>query len=209
MAFPRIRFIGPPKGELVDFARADFRAAQRATSTVIRSTIERLKLRFRDDTAAAGLGRKLGNALRATVYPSVTPSIHAAGEVYSKATNKRAGGVVDIFTAYREGATIRGVHGPVIAIPTKDAPRRHARGASTRPARPDDYPRGALVFVPGVEGKAPRLVLKSTGVTLFVLVPEARVRRRLNFDRTFAEVTQDLDTEIAAEWEREHTAGTR
>ena len=66
---------------------------------------------------AAGMGTRLGNAVRQATYPKLpNVSMRAASEIY--ATSNAA----DIIEAFSEGVTIRG-RGKYLAIPTAAVPR--------------------------------------------------------------------------------------
>jgi len=76
---------------------------------------------------AAGMGTRLGNAVRQATYPRLpTVSMRAASEIY--ATSNAA----DIITAFSDGVAIRG-RGKQLAIPTAAVPRgRYNAKLSTR-----------------------------------------------------------------------------
>jgi hypothetical protein len=126
-------------------------------------------------------------------------AFNVAGLVYSKARR--------IMSAFAEGVTIRAKRGKYLAIPTPQAPRLTGRRRTT-PSNWDTGRYGPLRYVPGSGSRPPLLVAdeqrvsRRTGravgiarrtktgklgrgaatVVMFVLVPQVRLRKRLNID---------------------------
>jgi hypothetical protein len=94
------------RGDLAAFLRTDAKAAAGAVTTVVRRKTTLLKNRLRRQVKSAGLGTRLGNAIRSRTVPprGVSPTI--VGIVESKALVKRKSGIVDLITVFDTGATV-------------------------------------------------------------------------------------------------------
>lgn len=113
-------------------------------------TGEQVKQWWRADIRRAGIGDKLGLALRNLVFPTNGKSLRPAVVVYSA--------VPHIMRGLTEPMTIRSEGGAWLAIPTENAPQRIYGKRVT----PDLYERrfgaGRLDFVPLVPGRSGLLV---------------------------------------------------
>lgn len=195
---PRIR--AAIEGNLERIMAAEIRVAERGVTEGIASGAEGLQRELRGQVTRAGLGRRLANAWRKKLYPSRGVSMSAAGEVFTNAPH--------IIRAFDEGAVIRGKSGLWLAIPTENAPRR----SGFKPVTPSNFPEhrfGRLRFVYRPHGasllvvdnvrvtargnigrqvknprlKSGRLRKGIATVVMFLLVPQVRLRKRLDVDR--------------------------
>ena len=147
--------------------------------------------------ATAQLGVGVGRAWRLKVYPERGASAGAAALVYSKAPN--------IVRAFTEGATIKSEAGFFLAIPTDAAPRRGTGGKRITPSNFPENRLGPLRFVYrrqgpsllvadglrartgkrggfGRAGKRARERGNTATVVMFILVPQVRLRKRLDLN---------------------------
>ena len=168
-----------------------------ATRSAVETYAKRLQLALRDDTRQGGLGDRVANAWRLTVYPN---SGAPAALVYSKAPL--------IVTAFSQDTTITPHDGHLwLAIPTDNVPRFGNRKLTPEqvqnkfnqdlifiPARPGT----SLAFVNVIparsghgfrpptkgrvaQGRATELVL------MFVMVQQVHLRKRLDWPQLMAE----------------------
>jgi hypothetical protein len=187
-------------GELREVMADELRAAERAVTSGVRAASDGLKTELRGQITGVGLGSRLANTWRGEVYPKGRPSIGAAGYVWS-----RASGIVRL---YAEGGVIRSRHGLYLAIPLPaagrfgDNRRKITPGAWERlhglrlrfvyrRGRPSLLvadnarltKRGWLTANIGrSKGSAFTRLSGRTTVPVFVLVPQVKVRKRLDVD---------------------------
>ena len=183
---------------------ADARVHAKAAKAGVGRAAEGLKTSLRGQVTGAGLGRKLANAWRARVYPRSGESLDAAGFVW---TNAPA-----IVRAFDEGVTIRSRDGFWLAVPTPSAPKHGVGGKRISPSNWPDHRFGPLRFVYRGRGRPGLLVADAlrasisrktgelrgfrtaserarasgrglTTVVMFVLVPQVRLRKRLDVER--------------------------
>ena len=201
--------------------QAELRDIERAVTTGTRDAGRGLKTELRRQVASAGLGQRLANSWRDKHYPN--QKLDAASLVYTKAPQ--------IIRAFDEGAVIRSRRGRFLAIPTENAPRKGTDGRRISPSTFPEHRFGPLRFVPRSErAVAPgrrwvaRLVQRQTGelrgfrratdrarrsgqglttVVMFLLVPQVKLRKRLDVARAAehwsaqlpALIEQQLDVE--------------
>lgn len=184
-----------------------------------------LKDELREDVRKAGLGDRLANAWRGTLYPRSGASVEAAAYVYSNAPK--------IIDAFDRGVTITARNRRFLAIPTPDAglrqtAQRRSRGSSTglTPAAWERETGVKLRFVPGKSGggvlvadafyrrQAARFQRRKsfrpikeggpnkgrTFVVIFVLVRQARMRKRLDIDATAKRWADQIPSAVARNW---------
>ena len=180
---------------------AELRQIARAVPAGIREAGEGLKGALRRQVVSAGLGPRLARTWRSRHYPN--RHLDAASLVWSKAPQ--------IVRTFGEGAVIRSGRGLWLAIPTPAAPKRGVGGKRISPATFPEHrfgklrfiyrPRGAsLLVVDGVRASYSRKSgtlrgfrkaserARRTGaglatVVMFVLVPQVRIRKRLDVER--------------------------
>lgn len=203
-----LRITAALSGELAAFMAAEKRTGAEAVTAVVKRQGEAAKAAGRAMIAGAGLGRRLANTLRGTLYPERGVSLEAAYVLRSSAIYVRAGGQVDLLTVYAEGATIRGRGGQFLALPTRAAGRTGGRALS-----PKDYPADFFTFLPLRSGIAALVEREAEAAArkrgagfppiLFVLVREVTVPARLGgLVGVLESFGDDLDAQIVAEWER-------
>jgi hypothetical protein len=170
---------------------------------------------MRTQVASAGLGRRLANSWRGRTYEN--KKLDAAGRVWTRAPT--------IMRAFDEGVTIRSKKGLWLAIPTPSAPRRGVGGKRISPSTFPEHRFGPLRFVYRGSGKPSLLVVdglrarggkrggfsragkraRATGhglttVVMFIMVPQVRLRKRLDFTGAGRRWQQRLPRLIANAW---------
>lgn len=200
-------------GDLEAFMAEELDLAERAVTSAVHGRASRLKTALRADVISGGLGRRLSRSWQQKNYPKHGTSLGAAAYVYTKAET--------LIEAFDAGATIKSSEGFFLAIPTPSAPKR---GMGRKRITPSNFPEhrfGPLRFVYRPRG-ASLLVVDNqrktkagnytrsrskkalhTGeglhtVPMFFLVPQARLRRRLNVDAVTNSVYADLAGDIDA-----------
>ena len=185
-------------GSLKADMQAELRRIERAVPDGVKAAGDGLKGSLRKQVVAAGLGARLSRTWRGKTY--VNKGHDAASLVWSKAAQ--------IVRAFDEGAVIKGKGGRWLAIPTPAAPTRGVGGKRITPATFPTARHGplrmvrrsgrsALLVVDGVRvsaqtGRVGRQAkgggrTKSGGykqgiatVAMFVLVPQVKLKKRLN-----------------------------
>jgi hypothetical protein len=181
--------------------QAELRDIERAVAAGTRSAGQGLKTELRRQVTSAGLGQRLANSWRDRHYPN--QQLNAASLVYTKAPQ--------IIRAFDEGAVVRSKRGRFLAIPTENAPRKGTDGRRIRPRTFPAHHFGPLRFVPRPNGPSLLVVdglrasfsrktgqlrgfrratdrARSSGqdlttVVMFLLVPQVKLRKRLDVAR--------------------------
>jgi hypothetical protein len=181
--------------------QAELRDIERAVTTGTRDAGRGLKTELRRQVSSAGLGQRLANSWRDRHYPN--QKLDAASLVYTQAPQ--------ISRAFDEGAVIRSRRGGFLAIPTENAPRKGTEGRRISPSTFPEHRFGPLRFVPRASGpsllvvdglrasfsrktgelrgfrQAPDRARQSgqglTTVVMFLLVPQAKLSKRLDVAR--------------------------
>ena len=181
--------------------QAQLRDIERAVATGTKDAGRGLKAELRRQVGSAGLGQRLANSWRDKHYPN--EKLDAASLVYTKAPQ--------IIRAFDEGAVIRSRRGRFLAIPTDNAPRKGTDGRRISPSTFPEHRFGPLRFVPRRNGPALLVVgglrasfSRKTGelrgfrratertrqsgqglstVVMFLLVPQVKLRKRLDVAR--------------------------
>jgi Family of unknown function (DUF6441) len=181
--------------------KAELRDIERAVTSGTRDAGRGLKTELRRAVTSAGLGQRLANSWRDRHYPN--QRLDAASLVYTKAPQ--------ITRAFDEGAVIRSRRGRFLAIPTENAPRKGTDGKRISPRTFPEHRFGPLRFVPRrrgpsllvVDGLRASFSRKSgvlrgfrrttdrarergdglTTVVMFLLVPQVKLRKRLDVAR--------------------------
>lgn len=195
-----------------EFAPAEIRAGERAVSLTMRGVSQTLKGAWRDQVRMAGLGSKLANAIRSDAYPKGKDSLSAAAMVWSKAAK--------IVSAFEEGAVINSQNGFWLAIPLPAA----GRGAKGR-ITPGEWEkrrgrrlrfvyrsgRSALLVDDGTvlarAGKTGRdgkwraaRGFRNKTIPIFALVPQVRLKKRLNLYAEAERQAAMVPARIVANW---------
>ncbi|MDD9738430.1 DUF6441 family protein [Marinovum sp. SP66] len=211
----RARLGAALEGNLSDFLSEELDVAERAVTSGVKRRATRLKEALRADVIAGGLGRRLSRSWQQKNYPGHGSSLGAASMVFTKAET--------LIEAFDAGATVKSSDGFFLAIPTPSAPKL---GNDRKRINPSNFPEhrfGPLRFVYRRHG-ASLLVVdnqrarkgKSGGyalsrskkalrtgeglhtVPMFWLVPQARLRRRLNVKAVTQMVAPGLASDIDA-----------
>jgi hypothetical protein len=181
--------------------QAELRDIERAVAAGTRDAGRGLRTELRRQVTSAGLGQRLANSWRDKHYPN--QRLDAASLVYTKAPQ--------IIRAFDEGAVIRSKRGRFLAIPTENAPRKGTDGRRIKPSTFPEHRFGPLRFVPRASGpsllvvdgvrasfsrqtgelrgfrratdRARRSGQGLTTVVMFLLVPQVKLRKRLDVAR--------------------------
>jgi len=195
--------------DIVTLMAAEVAAGERAVTTAMREAGTGLKSAWRGQITGAGLGTRLANSIRLATYPKSGESLNAAALVWSKAPV--------IVGAHDTGPLIRSKHGFWLAIPTA------AAGKSTRGGRisPGEWERRTglrLRFIYRLRGPSllvaeARLNTKGRAVVsraktvrglatvpIFLLVPQVKLRKRLELVRDAERAVDAVPGLIVAGW---------
>jgi Family of unknown function (DUF6441) len=181
--------------------QAELRDIERAVASGTRDAGRSLRTELRRQVTSAGLGQRLANSWRDRHYPN--QKLDAASLVYTKAPQ--------IIRAFDDGAVIRSRRGRFLAIPTENAPRKGTDGRRISPGTFPEHRFGPLRFVPRQSGpsllvvdglrasfnrqtgqlrgfrratdRARRSGQGLTTVVMFLLVSQAKLRKRLDVER--------------------------
>jgi hypothetical protein len=181
--------------------RAELGDIERAVATGTREAGRGLRTELRRQVTSAGLGQRLANSWQDKLYPN--QKLDAASLVYTKAPQ--------IIRAFDEGAVIRSRRGRFLAIPTENAPSKGIDGQRISPSTFPEHRFGPLRFVPRSSGpsllvvdglrasysrqtgqlrgfrrateRARRSGQGLTTVVMFLLVPQVKLRKRLDVTR--------------------------
>jgi len=197
--------------DLVVMMAAEIKAGEKAVSAAMREAGTGLKSDWRAQITGAGLGRRLANSIRLATYPKAGNSLNAAALVWSKAPV--------IIGAHDTGPLIRSKDGFWLAIPTP------AAGKSTRGGRitPSEWERRtglrlrfiyrrrgpSLLVAEGrlnTKGRAVASRSKTgrglTTVPIFLLLPQVKLRKRLDLARDAQRAVDGVPGRILAKWFR-------
>lgn len=195
--------------DIAALMQAEITAGEKAVSTAMREAGDSLKTAWRGQITGAGLGTRLGNSIRLATYPKGSASLSAAALVWSNAPV--------IVGAHDAGPLIRSKDGFWLAIPTA------AAGKSTRGGRitPGEWERRTglrLRFVyrrrgPSLLVAEGRLNTKGRAVAsrsktgrglatvpIFLLVPQVKLRKRLDLARAARQAADSVPGRIVAGW---------
>lgn len=200
-------------GDLRAFMEDEINLAKRAVTHGVKRNASKLKSALRADVLAAGFSRRLSKTWRQEDYPKHGVSLGAASVVGTNAEG--------IIRAFEEGAVIRSKDGKFLAIPTSFAPER---GIGRKRLTPSNFPEhryGPLRFVYSASGPSMLVVdnqrrrkgkrggyalsknkrdLKTgrglSTVPMFLLVPQVRLKKRLNVKTITRGVSRSLASDI-------------
>lgn len=193
--------------------QAEVLAGERAVTGAMRTAGTSLKTAWRGQITGAGLGQRLANSIRLASYPKSGESFNAAALVWSNAPV--------IVNAHDKGPLIRSKNGFWLAIPTE------AAGKSTRGGRitPGEWERRtglrlrfiyrrrgpSLLVAEGrinTKGRAVASKAKSgkglTTVPILLLVPQVKLRKRLDLARDAMRVLDGVPGAIVTNWVDRH-----
>lgn len=204
-------------GSIKDWSLAELRAGERAVQRGISQSTLSLKGLLRSQITGSQLGGRLAGSVRSEVYPKGKPSINAAGLVFTKAPK--------LVEAFDTGPLIRSENGFWLAIPMPNI-GKGARGKKLTPGEWEKrtgrqlrfvYRRGRTALLVDEGKKAPGNVFvrrrtrggtrlmeprtfKNRIVPIFTLVPQVKLRKRLDIARAASQATQGLASAIIANW---------
>lgn len=187
----------------------EIKAGESAVTRVLQAAGQELKADWRAQITRAGLGARLARTIRSQAYPKRGESLEAAALVWTKAPQ--------IIGAYDSGPLIRSKSGFWLAIPTEAA----GKGRDGKRLSPGEWEqrRGLrLRFIyrkrgPSLLVAEGRLNSRGIGVAsrsktgrglttvpVFLLVPQVRLRKRLDLARDAARVQAQVPGRIVREW---------
>ncbi|MFV0299330.1 MAG: DUF6441 family protein [Paracoccus sp. (in: a-proteobacteria)] len=194
---------------LARLMEGEVRAGERAVQSAVAAAGNGVKSDWRAQVTGAGLGQRLARTIRSEQFPKATPSLNAAAVVWSKAPV--------ILSAHDTGPLIRATNGYWLAIPTPAAGRGkggkrpapaefEARtGLTLRFVRRRTGP--SLLIAEGRLNKGGRAVASRsrtgrglTSVPVFLLVPQVRLRKRLDLERPARLAAAALPGAIVRNW---------
>lgn len=203
-------------GNLQKFMAQQQTAAEAAVTAGVAEITGRIKDELRGQVTGAGLGGKLAKSWQSQLYPKGKKSIGAAGWIFSKAPR--------LIRAFNEGALIKSRDGFFLAIPTEAAPKRGVGGKRISPSNFPEHSLGRLRFVyrpgkisllvvdslragTGKRGgfrKASESAMKSgrglTTVVMFLLVPQVKLKKRLDYKAVANRWEPQLPQAILQHW---------
>ena len=196
-------------GDIGAMMAAEITAGEKAVTKAVDDAGTELKTAWRGQITGAGLGQRLSRTVRSALYPKGQPSLNAAALVWSKAPV--------IIGAHDTGPLIRSRNGFWLAIPTPAA-GKSGRGGRITPGEWERRrglrlrfiyrPRGPSLLV--AEG---RLNTRGVGVAsrsktgrglttvpIFLLVPQVKLRKRLDLSRDAKAAQDGIPRAIVANW---------
>jgi hypothetical protein len=196
--------------DILALMRAEVTAGERAVSAAVRSAGSDLKAAWRGQITGAGLGARLARTIRSEEFPKGRPSLNAAAVVWSKAPV--------IVRAYDTGPLIRSRNGFWLAIPLPAAGKSTRGGRITagewerrsglrlrfvyRPTGP------SLLVAEGRLNTSGRAIASRsktgrglTTIPVFLLVPQVKLRKRLDLARDATRVVDGLPGRIVGMWQ--------
>ena len=184
------------EGSLVEYMEREYQNCARAVTKGVSLAANGLKIAMRTQVKSAGLGSRLANTWRGDVYPKAKNSVSAAGVVYTKAQK--------IMEGFEYQTVVRGKDGLWLAIPTAAISKR-IRNKRMTPALYEKSKGVRLRFVYRKNG-ASLLVhgQKRKTIVAFVLVPQVRMPKLINFAAEGAKWQAKLPSLIFENW-REQT----
>ena len=196
--------------DIAKLMAAEVKAGERAVTAAMSTASQDLKMKWRGQVTGAGLGRRLGNSIRSQVYPKGDTSLNAAGLVWSKAPH--------IIGAHEDGPLIRSKSGFWLAIPLPAA----GRGMRGRKITPVEWERKTGMKLRFVyrRGKPGLLVADKARISkagyavqsraktgrnqvtapIFVLVPQVKLKKRLDLDKPARAVPSRIPSLIVDKW---------
>jgi hypothetical protein len=196
-------------GDIGAMMAAELVAGEKAVTKAVGDAGISLKTAWRGQITGAGLGQRLARTIRAVQYPKGKPSLNAAALVWSQAPV--------VIGAHDTGPLIRSRNGFWLAIPTP------AAGKSTRGGRitPGEWERRrglrlrfiyrpsgpSLLVAEGrlnsrglAVGSRSKTGRGATTVPIFLLVPQVKLRKRLDLERDTKAAQARIPGAIVANW---------
>lgn len=190
----------------------EYLRGEKAVTLAMAGAQEALKQAWRGQIRGAGLGSRLANAVRGQTYPKGQPSMNAAALVWSNAPK--------ITAAHETGPLIRSQNGFWLAIPTAAAGKGRRGGITpgeweARTGRRLRFVfrsgRTALLVDTGQTLAGARTIgrdgfsrkargFKNRSVVIFTLVPQVKLRKRLDLLGAADQVGASIPGSIVAKW---------
>ena len=184
------------EGSLSEYMEREYQNCARAVTKGVSLAANGLKTAMRTQVKSAGLGSRLANTWRGDIYPKAKNSVSAAGVVYTKAQK--------IMEGFEYQTVVRGKDGLWLAIPTAAISKRNRNKRMT----PALYERSKGVRLRFVYRKNGASLLvheqKRKTIVAFVLVPQVRMPKLINFAAEGAKWQAKLPSLILENW-REQT----
>lgn len=196
-------------GDIGAMMAAEITAGEKAVTKAVGDAGNGLKTAWRGQIIAAGLGQRLARTVRAAQYPKGKPSLNAAALVWSQAPV--------VVGAHDTGPLIRSQNGFWLAIPTPAA-GKSARGGRITPGEWERRRGLRLRFIfrrngPSLLVAEGRLNTRGVGVAsrsktgrglttvpIFLLVPQVKLRKRLDLVRDAKAAQDRIPGAIVANW---------
>ena len=196
-------------GDLGAMMAAEIATGEKAVTKAVGEAGSSLKTAWRGQITGAGLGARLSRTIRSELYPKGQPSLNAAALVWSKAPV--------VVGAHDAGPLIRSKDGFWLAIPTAAA-GKSARGGRISPGEWERRRGLRLRFIyrrsgPSLLVAEGRLNTRGLGVAsrsktgrgkstvpIFLLVPQVKLRKRLDLDRAARAEQDGIPGAIVANW---------
>jgi hypothetical protein len=189
------------------------KASEQSIQAAMREATTGLKDALRAEVVAAGLGDRLAKTWRGKTFPETGESLGAASYVWSRAPK--------LIDAFDRGVTIRSANGFFLAIPT-DAAGASGRSQGGRrervtpggwerrtgiPLRFVYRPRGPSLLVAdqsrinskGIAARNRRSAGDAT-IVVFILVPQVRLKKRLDIETIGREFAAKVPGLIVKYW---------
>lgn len=194
---------------LAGMMAAEIVAGEKAVTKAVGDAGTGLKTAWRGQITGAGLGARLSRTIRSELYPKSQPSLSAAALVWSNAPV--------IVGAHDTGPLIRSKDGLWLAIPTAAA-GKPTRGGRISPGEWERRRGLRLRFIyrrsgPSLLVAEGRLNSRGIGVAsrsktgrglttvpIFLLVPQVKLRKRLDLDRAAKAAQDGIPGAIVANW---------
>jgi uncharacterized protein DUF6441 len=196
--------------DLVALLEQEIKDGERAVTAAMKSAGANLKQDWREQITRAGLGHRLPRTIRNRTYPTSGDSITAAAFIWSNAP--------EILNAHDRGALIRSKSGFWLAIPT-EAAGKGPRGARLTPAEWERRRSMRLRFIYRRNGPsllvAEKARINTRGLAvasrsktgrgqvsapIFLLVPQVKLRKRLDLARDAEKVAGTVPGLIVEKW---------
>jgi len=196
--------------DIVAMMQAEVLAGEHAVTSAMKSAGSELKQAWRAQITGAGLGHRLPRSIRNRTYPKGQDSIDAAAFIWSNAP--------EILNAHDRGVLIRSKNGFFLAIPTEAAGKGRG-GARLTPGEWERRRGMRLRFIYRRNGpsllvaKKARINTRGTAVAsrsktgrgqvtapIFLLVPQVKLRKRLDLARDAEKVAGSVPGLIVEKW---------
>lgn len=210
-----MKIITEIKNDLPRFMKGRIDVGSRAVTIGVAGAAAQVKSGWRGQILAAGLGNKLARSIRSEVYPKGKPSPNAAALIWSKAPK--------LVSAHNTGPLIRSKDGFWLAVPLPAA-GKGARGGRITPAEWERRTGKRLRFIYRT-GRTALLVddgtvtgqrlmnrkgfsrsprgFKNKTIPIFALVPQVKLRKRLDLEPVGRDAGLGLPARIRAAWRQQ------